>query len=187
MRFLRAVVLVASAVGLAGCVKVNPTDGSVTDDGAPDPPDVEGELGAFDVAAKLKDTTCGVGALGMANEWSFVVGLGSDGADATWDVGNGPVDGEASGTNLTFDASFVIDMRKGGDGSLPACSIERHDLAKATLDDEDAPTGFEGTLTYTFTPVAGSNCADLFIGNTAQFAALPCAVQYGVKAKKRTD
>ena len=187
MRLVRVILLLASSAALVACVKINPSDGSATDDGEPDPPDVEGELGAFDVAAKLQGTSCGVGALGMANEWGFVVGLGVDGADATWDVGNGPIAGQASGADLTFDASFVIDMRKGGDGSQPACSIERHDLASATLDDADAPTAFNGTLTYTFTPVAGSNCADLFIGNTAQFATLPCAVQYGVKAKKRTD
>lgn len=187
MRLVRAIVLIASAAALVACIKINPSDGSASDDGEPDPPDVEGDLGAFDVAATLSGTSCGVGALGMANEWGFVVGLGVDGADATWDVGNGPISGLASGADLTFGASFVMDMRKGGDGSMPACSIERQDLASATLDDVDAPTGFSGTLTYTFTPVAGSNCADLIFGNTAQFATLPCAVQYGVKAKKRTD
>jgi hypothetical protein len=194
MGSLRAAVAVVSVLALAGCMKVNPIGGSSGDDGdgADDPPDVEGSLGAFDVVATLKATSCGVGALGMANQWAFVVGLGRDGAAATWDVGGGPISGSAdgSGLELSFDASFVIDMRKEGDGGhndLPACKIERRDLATAILDDAKDPRTFSGTLTYTFTPTTGSNCADLFVGNTAQFAELPCTAQYGVTGKKRTD
>lgn len=178
---------------LAGCFKVNPPSGDGgDDDGAVDPPDVEGSLGAFDVTATLKATTCGVGALGMANQWAFIVGLGRDGTTATWDVGGGPITGsaDASGLELSFDAKLVIDMRKEGDGEhsdLPACSIERQDFAKAILDDAGHPESFSGTLTYSFSPTTGSNCADLFVGNTAQFAALPCTAQYGVTAKKHVD
>ncbi|MFO0616441.1 MAG: hypothetical protein U0414_27865 [Polyangiaceae bacterium] len=193
MGSLRAILAVASVFALAGCLKVNPTGGSSGDgDGADDPPDVEGSLGAFDVVATLKQTSCGVGALGMANQWDFVVGLGRDGAAATWDVGGGPIAGVADGTGveLSFDARLVIDMRKEGDGGsndLPACKIERHDVATAILDDAKDPRAFQGTISYTFTPTTGSNCADLFVGSTAQFAELPCTALYGVTGKKRAD
>src|SRR4051794_35622639 len=82
-----------------------------------------GSLGTFDVDAKLTGTSCGVGALGMANEWTFVVGVGRDETSGacTWDVGGGPITGTCNGSDMTFDASLVIDMRKGDDGTHPAC------------------------------------------------------------------
>lgn len=193
MRVPRAVLLLLPLVLLDGCMKVNPIgDGSAADDGTVDPPDVEGSLGAFDVTATIKATSCGIGALGMANQWTFVVGLGREGTVATWDVGGGPITGtaDASGKELSFDARLVIDMRKEADGEssdMPACSIERQDLAKAVLDDAADPSTFTGTLTYAFAPTVGSNCADLFVGPTAQFAELPCTVQYGVSAKQHVD
>jgi hypothetical protein len=186
------VVLVAA---IPGCLKLGNQSGDTTGSGGTgggstgEGPAVTGSLGTFDVDAKLTGTSCGVGALGMANEWTFVVGIGRDDMTGvcTWDVGGGPIAGTCNGSDMLFDASLIIDMRKGDDGTHPACSIQRSDAAAASLDDPKAPTKLSGTLTYTFTPTHNSNCADLYVGQSAKFLTLPCVAQYSLSAKRRKE
>ena len=177
-----------STFTLAGCLTFgNQTSGSgtgTTSGGAT--PKVTGSFGAFTITANVSQTTCGVGALGMPNMWSLVIGLGQDKTTGacTWDSGGGPVAGMCNGAAMSFAGQVVIDMRAGGDGTLPACSIERDDTVSLTVDNITAPTSFSGSMTYTFTPTSNSDCADLYVGNNAQFATLPCTVEYAMSAKK---
>jgi hypothetical protein len=185
MRRIVSVVLALglSGLGLTGCLEFGPSGGASSDDATAEPPDVTGSLGTFDMDLKLSATSCGVGALGMTNEWSLVVGLGRDAETGacTWDTGGGPVSGSCEdATHMVFDAKIVVDMRKGDDGTHPTCSIERHDVATVSTDASDAPTKATGSMRYTFTPTEGSNCADFFVGPSAQFATLPCTMEYAM-------
>jgi len=179
---------ILSTLALAGCLQFgNQTTGSGTGSTSGGPmPKVTGSFGAFNVTASISKTSCGVGALGMPNTWKLLVGIGKDSKTGacTWDTGSGPVSGMCNGAAMDFAGQVVIDMRAGGDGTLPACSIARDDTASITLDSMTAPTSFSGSMTYTFTPTMASDCADLYVGNMAQFATLPCTVEYAVTAKK---
>ncbi len=177
-----------SMFALAGCFQFgdSSSEGSGTTGGSTT--NVQGSFGAFTASLTLSQTTCGQGALGMPNDWSMTVGLGVDRAGAcTWDVGSGPVEGSCAGAMMAFAGKIVIDMRQGGDGTLPACSIERDDAANLTLDNTSAPTSFSGTLSYTFTPTSNSDCADLYLGSNPDFATLPCTVQYGLSGNKASS
>ena len=168
--------LVLSAGAIAGCVNVS-QDGSGTTTGSTatqDTSDLTGSVGTFEVSATLTQTTCGQGALGMANTWSFAVALNNDDGTCTWNTGTGPLDGTCpTMTQGTFEATTTVDMRA-GDTSLPACSILRDDVATLTLNSVDDPESFNGTLTYNFSPTANSDCSDLYLGDTPQFLTLPC-------------
>jgi len=172
---------------LGGCLQFGNTDppASTGTSGTSKPTTkVTGSLGAFNVTAQLKKTTCGSGALGMPNQWTFVAGLGQTKTTGvcTWDVGGGPISGTCGGAVMSFAGKVVVDMRAGGDGTLPACSIERDDTADITLDNATHPGSFSGTMTYTFTPTTASNCADLVVSQMPQFLTLPCTAEYALSA-----
>ena len=172
---------------LGGCLQFGNTDppaSTGTSSTSKPTPKVTGSLGAFNVTATLTKTSCGAGALGMPNKWTFVAGLGQSktAGVCTWDVGSGPVSGTCGGPTMSFGGKVVIDMRAGGDGTRPACSIERDDAADLTLDNATHPASFSGTMTYTFTPTTASNCADLVVSQMPQFLALPCTAVYSLSA-----
>lgn len=150
---------------------------SSDDDGAP------ANIGSFHLGLHLLESSCGEGALGLSDSWSFDVKLSHDGTTATWSSGGATVQGDfdEDARTLDFASGVNIDMRADdAPGTKPACTIQRQDRAIFTLDSLSSPKALNGDLTYTFTPASNSNCADLVFGSTPQFTDLPCEMHYKV-------
>jgi hypothetical protein len=144
------------------------------------------DLGTFQVQGALSTNTCGDGALGEQATWDFSVRLARDPGVLYWDNGQAVIGGTlaADGVTFSFDTSVVVDMRSPDQTGLPPCSLSRADHAQGTLDAASSPvTSFTGELSYTFSPTAGSQCADLTSGGAPVVAALPCAMSYALSGK----
>lgn len=190
--FSRSVALCAAlAVGapllVAGCNMLNLGQGdssaSSTTGGKTEPSNAN--LGDFTLTLKMTQSTCGQGAAGLLDKWSFDVSLAHTGDTATWTSGGATIDGQFDPTTreLDFSSSVTVDMRKDDPASptpKPACSMKRSDEAFFTLDAVDHPKSLAGELTYSFAPTMNSNCADLVYGQTPSFKAIPCTVTYAV-------
>jgi hypothetical protein len=185
---------VASAMGLAGCQMLNlGQSGGSSDTTGGSTDTTPANLGNFTLELSVKQTTCGSGAMGLPDKWSFDVGLSHQGDVATWSSGGTDVSGQfdAGARSLEFTSSVTVDMRADalpGSQPLPACTIKRSDEATFTLDSVDQPKTLSGELTYAYAPTQASNCADLVYGSTPKFLALPCTVTYAVSGtlKKAT-
>lgn len=158
--------------------------------GTSDPHHPGEPLGTFHVAAVRTMTTCGEGALGSMPMWAFDVKLSRGQTTLFWDNGAEIIPGalDADRVSFAFEAGVVVDMRGGQPGSLPPCSVRRVDRAKGTLGEAGgAVQGFKGSLSYAFTPEAGSSCSDLVSGEAPVLAALPCSMAYALDAKVEGD
>lgn len=143
-------------------------------------------LGTFQVIATLTSSTCGKGALGSADSWTFDVRLSREDEKLYWDNGRELVTGSASeaGT-FALTSGTELDMRSAGESKgLPPCSVARRDEATVVLEGADEVTGFHGALSYVYAPTPSSSCADLTTGLTPIFAQLPCVITYDMTATR---
>jgi hypothetical protein len=149
-----------------------------------DPHHPGADLGAFRVDADRTKNVCGASALGGSPaKWTFDLRLRRGDGELYWDNGVELIIGtKAEGESFAFDTGVVVDMREGSGGGLPPCAIARHDRATIKLDAE--ADAFTGDLSYDFAPTEGSDCADLVTGAMPSFAALPCAMSYGLKGTR---
>ena len=144
-------------------------------------------LGTFHVVGTRASSTCGEGALGSGANWEFDVDLAREGDALYWDNGAQIVVGSlaADGVSFLIETGVVVDMRTEETLAYPPCSLERRDAASGALKDaEEEIIGFSGTLSYSFSPTADSECWDLIEGETATFAALPCSMSYALEAAR---
>ncbi len=148
-------------------------------------------LGDFTLKLKMTQSSCGQGALGLENQFSFDVSLSHDGDTGQWTSGGATIDGafDPDAKTLDFTSSVTTDMRKNdppGTPTKPACSVERIDDAAFTLDSATHPTSLTGQLTYSYAATTASNCADLIYSQTPTFQQLPCTVTYSVSGALKT-
>jgi hypothetical protein len=138
------------------------------------------DLGRFAVGARLKSTTCGAQALDTPADWNFDVVLSRDYDLLYWNTGKDAVEGtiEADGRTFSFSSETVVDFDMSGNPR--ACSVVRTDSASGTFDDGKKMRSFEGSLSYSFAPKAGTDCSDLIAG--ASFDELPCSMSYRMAA-----
>jgi hypothetical protein len=170
--------LAAATAALSGCDRFF-GDMNAHDPGTP--------LGSFTVSADATSNTCGAGALGEQATWSFDVELNRAPGALYWNNGATVIPGTVAGDGVTFsfETSVIEDMRDPNVTGPPPCSIARADAASGTLDSAtDTVTSFTGTLSYTFTPTAGSSCDDLTQGSAAIVAALPCGFSYAMSGAR---
>ena len=154
----------------------------------PDEPhdDVPGDLlGTYKVDALMDESSCGPGALGAPDHWTFDVKLSRDESNIYWNNGDEALKGTLSGTSIfSFTSEASIPVREAKPGR-PGCTLWRQDLAKGTLvvgkDGNDIPS-FDGKLTYSFAQEAGSDCNDAMA--EAGLAQLPCSVRYTMTATR---
>ena len=166
--------------------------GSTQDDSGSGGSSADSNIGDFHLALHLIESTCGEGALGLANQWSFDVKLSHEGNVAEWSSGGTAVKGDfdEDSRTLDFTSGVNIDMRTNapiGQEQMPACTIARADRAIFTLDALQSPRSIDGDLIYTFTPTSNSNCGDLVYGTSPQFAELPCAMHYKVTGAPKSN
>jgi hypothetical protein len=169
----RWLVVFSSLLGLlgAGCM-----DMLAKDDGQA----FGDDLGRFAVGARLKSSTCGVQALETPESWDFEVVLSRDGDLVYWNTGDDAVEGslDADGKTFSFSSETVVQVDS---SSHPrACSVVRRDSASGTFDDAEDVRAFDGSLSYRFTPKAGTDCTDLVA--SASFDELPCVMNYRMAA-----
>ncbi|WP_438010339.1 hypothetical protein WME89_17875 [Sorangium sp. So ce321] len=147
-------------------------------------------LGAFHVVGTQTANTCGEGTLGATRLWEFDVELARGEGALFWDNGAGVLEGvlDEDEVGFSIQGRVVVDMRSGDAPPGLPCSVERHDRARGELGStSDDVRRFEATLSYEFTPTAGSRCEDLVAGELSVapvFAALPCGMAYDLKAKR---
>jgi hypothetical protein len=152
--------------------------------------DARGEpLGTFHVDAKEMANSCGEGALGASTAWSFEVKLSRVDQSLLWNNGQEIITGSlAADESFAFTSEVLMNMRTDTSAhGLPACSIDRSDAAKGSLQGSASVTGLSGTLSYAFQPTSGSSCDDLLAAPTATFAALPCTMTFAITGARSGD
>jgi hypothetical protein len=178
--FLGALVMLSTA----GCAEL-------LGDGSADAHQPGTEIGTFHVAATLTSNTCGEGAFGEAAAWAFDVKLARSEGALYWNNGQEVLAGTLGddGVSFAFESGVIQDMRPEEQIGMPPCSIARRDRAAGALDAAgDDVASFEGTLSYDFSPTAGSQCDDLIGLNSNEPVALtlPCGFAYRAEGT-RTD
>jgi hypothetical protein len=144
-------------------------------------------LGTYHLTAKQKTNTCGDGALGAPAVWEFDVKLAWQDGSLYWNSGGDVISGSLSADRKAFeiDADVIMNMRTAADHGKPACSIDRHDIAKGALALEgQGVKSASGALSYAFSPTAGSSCGDLVTAESPVLAALPCEMDYTFDAAR---
>jgi len=145
--------------------------------------------GTFTVTGHLVGNTCDLPAY---DPWVFDVALSETSQSSqsvlTWSyedgspVLSGPISSQLEVVLTSSDIANVDPTEGGADGP---CTMERDDRIDITLNSATAPTSFTGTLGYSFTASAGSNCADQLIGAGGMYQALPCSVSYTLTALRQ--
>jgi len=140
-------------------------------------------LGIYSTAGTLTGNTCGAG-LGAPSPWNFNVELSRETPLLYWNTMDGSplLSGEIDDGTVNMTASSGGNVDATLDGAPGPCTMERDDSLTLAIDatSTNAPSGFTGTLTYSFSAVAGSNCADQLSANGGLYDTLPCTVSYGL-------
>jgi len=141
-------------------------------------------LGNYAVAGQSKTNTCGLGA---PDPWNFDVQLSQQGSLLYWSWQDGTA--LVSGTlGAQLQASLKTSGKANADSTdagLGPCTLQRDEDLEITLASGSPPPSFGGTITYSFTPTAGSQCGDQLTGGGGQYMQLPCTVSYTVAAKRQ--
>lgn len=164
---------------LAGCLNFGKVDDAKV------PGDL---LGVYAVQGELTASTCGDGALGAEPTWSFDVKLSRFDNDLYWLNGREAVVGDiaSDGRSFTITSSVQVDVSAPGRGK-PGCSVLRHDHAKGRLSAAGSDVkSFEGSLSFEYEAVAGSDCSD-WIGTPGAVTTLPCELSYDLDASRSAD
>jgi hypothetical protein len=154
-------------------------------DGCSDSPLPGTLLGTYAVVGQSQTNTCGLGA---PDPWKFDVQLSKDGMILYWSWldGSPPASSPLSAElQATLTASQTGNVDGTGDGGVGPCTMARSDTIGLTLGDESPPNGFTGTLSYVFSVLSGSNCADQLTSSGGQYDALPCTIAYSITASRQ--
>lgn len=140
-------------------------------------------LGTYTVTGQSKSNTCGLGA---PDPWKFTVQLSMRGSTLYWSWLDGsPLLSAATSSSgpVTIRNTQQVNADS-TDAGLGPCTLVRDDDLEISLGAGSTPSGFTGTVAYTYTPANGSTCSDVLGASGGPFASLPCAVSYGVSATR---
>jgi hypothetical protein len=143
-------------------------------------------LGTYSVTGDSTTNTCGPGAM-APNPWTFDVQMSEDGSTLYWSWLDGspflsaPIDATSSAT-LTMSQQQNVD---GTSQSAGPCNLERDDTIDVTLATGSPPPTFTGSISYTFSPVAGSDCGDQLSVTGGPYDTLPCTIAYDVTGTRQ--
>lgn len=167
------IALLAALCG--GCLEFGDKDAKVPGD----------ELGMYQVTGRLTVDTCKADVLGVKDPWRFQVRLSRFDRDLYWLNGREAIVGDiaADGVSFEFQTRVDVDLEP-AQGPMPGCIIERRDVASGKLS-ADGPDveGFEGDLSFTYSPKAKTDCS-FYVGYEGTFATLPCTIGYAVEAER---
>lgn len=138
------------------------------------------QLGTYGVTGSQTSNACGSGVANPGPTWTFTASMSEDGTTLYW---NDPVDGTLSGTLVGSTASMSNTVEGNVDGTngvMGPCNMETVTDLAVTLGSGSPPSTFTGTITYTFSALAGSNCSDQLAANGGSYLTLPCAFAYSL-------
>lgn len=142
-------------------------------------------LGDYAVTGQLLSSTCGEGALGSPESWSFAVRLTRQGDELFWGNGRefilGSVEGDTERFTLASELAVEIEPPR---PSAPGCTVWRRDAITGEFTGlAGEASGFEGDLAYDFTAAEGADCSG-FVGSPDGLVALPCQMRYALVAER---
>ena len=145
-------------------------------------------LGVFQVQGDLKDSTCGDGALGATESWTFEVKLSRFENDLYWLNGRETIVGDiaSDGRSFAIESGVEVSVSDPARGK-PGCKVHRTDDATGKLSDSGTDvTSFDGTLSYGYAVVSGFDCSD-WIGTAGAVSALPCVMSYDIQGERSAE
>ena len=163
-------------LALSGCLDF----GKVDDAKAP------GDLlGMYQVTGKLANSSCGDAALGAGAIWNFQVKLTRFDSNIYWLNGQETLSGEIANDGRTFSIQSDVQVTISEPGrGRPGCVVMRRDDAEGKLSDSgDDVESFEGTLSFSYAAVSGSDCSD-WVGSQGAVDSLPCSLRYDLDGKR---
>lgn len=167
------------ALSLGGCLNFRKVDDAKA------PGDL---LGVYQVEGQLSDSSCGEGALGAADSWSFEVKLSRFENDIYWLNGKETIVGDiaSDGQSFTIVSSVEVEVTPPGRGAK-GCRVVRKDTAKGRLSDAGSDVeSFDGSLSFRYEVKVGSDCGD-WIGSAGAVSTLPCGMTYELAAERSAD
>jgi hypothetical protein len=172
------------AVFAFACLTVGCLDFGKVDD-AKAPGDL---LGIYGVTGELDESSCGEGALGASERWSFDVKLTRYEDDLYWLNGAEAIVGSIGkdGRSFSFETRVEKEVQPAERGR-PACIVARDDRASGRLSDSGTDVeSFEGELEFGYRALEGADCTS-WIGTPGSVARLPCSMSYTMSAERREE
>jgi hypothetical protein len=138
-------------------------------------------LGIYAVNGTIQNNTCGLG-LQAPSPWNFNVELSEQVSTLYWNTMDGSplLSGQVAAGAVSMDNTTSGAVDSAPDGAPGPCTMARYDQLALTLSGGATPQTFTGTLTYTFSVVAGSDCSDQMSSAGGTYDALPCTVSYNL-------
>jgi len=124
-------------VPLAGCLNFRKVDDAKA------PGDM---LGVYQVDGELSESSCGSGALGATDSWSFEVKLSRFENDLYWLNGKETIVGDiaSDGRSFSITSKVEVQITEAGRGAA-GCRVVRQDQAKGRLSDSGSDVeSFDG-------------------------------------------
>lgn len=145
-------------------------------------------LGVYQVTGKLADSSCGDGALGSSEHWSFDVKLSRFENDIYWLNGRETIVGDIASDGRTFSIVSEVETKISEPARGKAgCRVMRHDDAEGKLSDSSADVAsFDGTLSFRYELIDGADCSD-WVGSEGAVEALPCSLRYDIDGERSND
>lgn len=175
---MRVEVLALPLLVASGCIEFGP-----------EREDVPGELlGDYAVSGRLRESSCGDGALAAADPWEFEIRLSRQGDELFWVNGREVITGEIERATRRFAFATAVAVElEPAQAPHPGCTVRREDRAEGELHGigEDV-AGFDGTLEYAFAATPSSDCSGQ-VGDAGGIAVLPCAIAYSIVAERIED
>ncbi len=141
-------------------------------------------LGVYTVTGNVTANTCGTGPQ-APDPWTFRVMLSKTPDKLYWNTMDGAplLSGALTGSSMstTSTSTANVDATDAGPG---ACTMTRTDALDLTLGDGASPSGFTGTLSYTFTATSDSTCSDQLSASGGMYDALPCTITYDLSGAR---
>ena len=145
-------------------------------------------LGTYQVAGALTASTCGAGALGSSSSWNFEIKLTRSENDIYWLNGQEALVGDIASDGRTFSITAEVDVPvSDAMGAKRACTVVRDDDAEGKLSASGTDvTSFDGTLSFSYGELAGSDCSS-WVGTQGAVAVLPCSISYDITGERSAD
>jgi hypothetical protein len=147
--------------------------------------DVPGDyLGDFAVRAELTESSCGPGAMGTLDEWSFDVRLSRQDRELFWVNGREVIPGSIDDDTgaFSFETRVAVEVEPANPPHA-GCTVDRFDSAAGTIEGAELDiSAFSGTLSYAYAATEDSDCRQLVLSGT--LAQLPCKIAYSMSGTR---
>jgi len=145
-------------------------------------------LGTYQVTGSLEQSSCGDGALGSTSSWDFEIKLSRFENDVYWLNGQEALVGDIANDGRTFSITTDVDVTVSDPmGAKRGCAVVRHDDAEGQLSATGTDVkSFDGTLSFSFGAVSGSDCSS-WVGTAGAVETLPCSMSYDITGERSAE